>query len=89
MIAPVPLDAASFIADLSQPLGEVVDVGRARERDNGFDVGDAVESIEGRGEDFGGVGRANQRIWLVGKSEEVAGEKVNSASGGRIGFRFR
>src|SRR6266850_6478992 len=37
VIAPFPLDAALFIADLSQPLGEVADVGRARERHDRLD----------------------------------------------------
>ena len=89
MIAPLPLNAASFIPNLSQPLGEVIDVGSAGERHNCFDVRDTVESIEGSREHFGGVGRSNQRIWFVGVSKEVAGENVDSATGGTVILRVR
>src|SRR5258707_11586218 len=77
VIAAFPLDAASFIADLSQPLDEVTDVGRASERYDRLDIGDTVESIERSREHFGRVGRSNQRIRFVGISEEVAGENLN------------
>ena len=89
MIPPFPLNAALFIPNLAQPLREVINVGSAGERHHGFDVRDTVESIEGSREHFGGVGRSNQRIWLVGTSKEVAGENVNPATGAMVMLRFR
>jgi hypothetical protein len=89
VIPPFPLNAASFIPNLSQPLGEAINVGSAGERQNCFDVRDTVESIEGSREHLGCAGRSNQRIWFVGMSKEVAGKKVNSATGGTIMLRFR
>ncbi len=89
MIPPFPLNAASLISDLSQPLGEIINVGGAGERHNCFDVRDAVESVEGSREHFGCVGRSNQRIWFVGIPKEVAGENVNSATGAMVILRFR
>jgi hypothetical protein len=84
-----PLNAASFIPHLSQPLGEVVNVGSAGERHNRFDVRDTVESIEGSREHLGCVDRSNQRIWFVRMSKKVAGENVNSATVGTVMLRFR
>ena len=89
MISPFPLNAALFISNLSQPLGEVINVGSAGERHNCFDVRDTVESIEGSREHFGGFGRSNQRIRFVGMSKELAGENVNSATGAMVILRFR
>jgi hypothetical protein len=89
VIPPFPLNAASFIPNPSQPLGEVINVGSAGERYNCFNVRDTVESIEGSREHFDCVGRSNQRIWFVGMSKEVAGKNVNSATGGTIMLRFR
>ena len=89
MIPPFPLNAALFIPNLSQPLDEVINVRSARESQNRFDVRDTVESIEGSREHFGCIGRSNQRIWFVGMSMEVAGENVNSATGGTVILRLR
>src|SRR5216684_5628763 len=89
VISPFPLNAASFIPNLTQPLDEVINVGSERERQNTFDVRDTVESIEGGREHFGRVGRSNQRIWFVGMSKEVAGENVNSAAGAPVMLRLR
>jgi hypothetical protein len=75
------LNAALSIANLSQPLDEVIDIRSARERQDGFDVADTIESNEGSREHFGSVGRANQRIWFVGISKEVAREDFNTAAG--------
>jgi len=89
VIPTVPLNAALFVADLSQPVGEIIGVGSAGERHNCFDVRDAVEAIECGGEHFCCIGRSNQRIWFVGASKEVAGEDVDSASGRTITLYFR
>jgi hypothetical protein len=89
VIPPIPLNAASFVPNLSQPLGEVVDGGSACERHNCFDVRDAVESVEGSREHFGCVGRSNQRIWFVGMSKKEAGENVKSATDAKVVLRFR
>jgi hypothetical protein len=89
VISLFPLNAALFIPNLSQPLAEVIDFRSARESQNCFDVRDAVESIEGSREDFGCICRSNQRICFVGMSKEVAGENVNSATGGTVIPRFR
>src|SRR5260370_7413986 len=61
MIPPFPLNAASFVPNLSQPLDEVINVGSAGKRHNCFDVRDTVESIEGRRERLDSVSRSNQR----------------------------
>ena len=76
VISPFPFNAASFISNFSKPLGEVIDVGSEGERKDGLDVCDTVESVEGSREDFGCVGRANQRIWFIGLSQEVSGRKI-------------
>ncbi|HUY17787.1 MAG TPA: hypothetical protein VMV15_01060 [Candidatus Binataceae bacterium] len=78
-----------FVPNLSQPPGEIIDVRGARESQNCFEVGDTVESIEGSREHLGGVGRSNQRIWLVGTSKQPAGDKVDSVGGGTVVIRFR
>ena len=74
MIPPVPLNAALVVANLSQPLDELIYVRSEGERHYSFDVCDTVEFVEGSGEHFGGVGRSDQRICFVGASKEVAGE---------------
>src|SRR5271156_6187693 len=89
VISPLPLNAASVIPNLSQPLGEAINVGSAGERQNCLDVGDTVESIEGSREHFGCVGRSDQRIWLIRMPKEVAGENLDSAAGGPILLRLR
>jgi hypothetical protein len=89
VISLFPLNAALFIPNFSQPLAEVIDVRSARESQNCFDVRDAVEAIEGSREDFRRVGRSNQRICFVGMSKEVAGENVNSTTGGTVILRLR
>src|SRR5208337_4401683 len=78
VIAAFPSNAALFVPNLAKPLGEVINDRRAGERHNCFDVGDTVESVEGSREHFGRVGRANQRIWFVGVSKEVARDKFDS-----------
>jgi hypothetical protein len=89
MISPLPFNAALFIPNLSQPLDKVINVRSARQSQNCFDVRDTVESIEGSREHFGCICRSNQRIWFVRMSKEVAGENVNSATGGTLILRFR
>ncbi len=89
MIAPFPLNAALFIPNLSQPLGEVIYIRSARERHNCLDVGDTVETIEGTREHFRRLGGSNQRIWLVVMSKEAARENLNSATGRIDILRFR
>jgi len=89
VIAPLPLNPALFVPNLSQPLGEVIDAGSAGERHNCFDIRDTVESIEGSREHFGCAGGSNQRIWFVRISKEVTGENLNSAAGATVMFRFR
>ena len=79
VIAPLPLNAAMFIANRSQPLDEVINVRSARERHNSFDVSYTVESVEGSGEHLGLVGRSDQRIWFVGASKEAAGDCFDTA----------
>ena len=89
VISPLPLNTALLIPNLSQPFDEVINVRSAREGQDCFDVGDTVESIEGSREHFDCICRANQRIWFVGRSKEMAGENVYSVTSGTVRLRFR
>src|SRR5262249_4157736 len=89
VIAPFPFNATVFIPNLSQPLDEFIHVRGARQGKNRFDIRDTVETIERRREHFAGVGRTNQRIWLVGISKKMARDEVNSAMSETFIPRFR
>src|SRR5207249_3804962 len=89
VVTPLPRHLAALIPDLSQPFDEFVNARRTGQRMDRLDIGDAVESLERSREHFRCCGRANQRVYLVGESEELAGKNVDSAAGGTVRLRLR
>jgi len=83
-----PPNAALFISNLSKPFTKLVRSRGAREGQDGFDIGDAIKSVERGRKDFGSIRGTDQWICFIRISKEMTRKNLDSIGGGTVELRF-
>src|SRR5262249_4132831 len=89
VVALFPGDTSVLITDPAKPIFELASARGERQRQHGFDIRDAIETIQRGAKHFRSLGRSDQGIDLVGLSNEMTGENLDSVTGGTCRLCFR